>query len=112
MGPFINGWFGAARKAIGCLAKGVESVFSSAGGRPMMARSISWPLSMRTISSRLPTCSFTFTCGCSLAKVTSIGGSRYSAVVIAPTRSVPENTPCSVAISSPASRHRSRMRRA
>ena len=101
---------GAATKAIGCFANARDTVFSSAGGLPMIARSVSCPAIRRTISSRLPTCSFTLTFGFRFTKVTSSGGSRYSAVVTAPTRSVPAKTPCSVAISSPASRQVSRMR--
>mmetsp|Transcript_16677 Transcript_16677/g.31306 ORF Transcript_16677/g.31306 Transcript_16677/m.31306 type:complete len:318 (+) Transcript_16677:857-1810(+) len=106
----ISGCPGDAMNAIGCFAKALATVLSSRGGRPMITRSTSWPASMRAISSRLPTRSLTFTFGCSSANLTSSGGSRYSAVVTAPTRRVPENTPRSVAISSPTSRHRSRMR--
>ena len=71
----------------GACANAAASVFSSAGGRPMMARSISCPASMRTISSRLPHLQLHLDLRvAAFAKVTSSGGSRYSAVVTAPTR--------------------------
>ncbi|EWS52800.1 hypothetical protein X551_04413 [Methylibium sp. T29] len=110
LGVVISGCDGAATKAIGCFANAAEMVFSSAGGRPMMARSMSCPASWFTTSARLPICSFTFTCGCSRTNSSSSGGSRYSAVVTAPMRSRPAMSPQCAAIASPASPHRSSMR--
>jgi len=51
------------------------------------------PASVRTISSRLPTCSFTLTFGFWFAKVTGNGGSKHSTVVTVPAREVLANTP-------------------
>ncbi len=106
----ISGCVGAAMKAIGCLANGrrlglqlarrpahdgqVDLLAGQHAHDLVAVADLQLDLHLRVL----------------VAKVTSIGGSRYSAVVTAPTRRVPVNTPCSVAISSPASRHRSRMR--
>ncbi|KAK45869.1 hypothetical protein BG58_15775 [Caballeronia jiangsuensis] len=105
----MSGCDGAATNAIGCFANAAAFVRNSRGCRPMIARSISFVASIRTMSSRLPMRNCSFTPGRSFVKRTSSGGTRYSAVVIAPMRNVPPSSPRSAATSSPASFHRLRI---
>ena len=93
-------------------AKATEFARSSEGGRPITARSTFCTASAEVTSARLPTSSFTFTFGCCLTNSSSTCGSRYSAVVTAPTRSVPAISPRCAAIASLASRHSASMRSA